>query len=207
MDGRNVAYTGSPEDDDFRRVLEALVAEKGIEPHMLVALNEHDAWNQLTEAFDLAGDGELQEAMVLVDDTARQFAAIDPAYFDSVRVGLLGDYLEGRDDASVRTLGARLLDGSAAGTPAVLGNLAWFLVAPERGHELPDLALATRIAERAVDLSGAHDAFLLAVLARCQWLADGRAQALATLATALSLVDDGSDMQRELQVMLDEYGR
>ncbi|MFO0829581.1 MAG: redoxin domain-containing protein [Phycisphaerales bacterium] len=85
----------------------------------------------------------------------------------------------------------------------VLNAVAWTII-DTPGIEKRDTALATQIAQQAVEASGGKDGTILDTLARCYWESGDKAKAIETQKKACELTTDGP-MAEQLKATLKKY--
>jgi hypothetical protein len=120
---------------------------------------------------------------------------------DPLRFRLL---LANGDGPGASSVGARVVERAAvAGDVAQLVDLARQIIEPGAKVSPPDLELALRAAQKAVDATSQTDAYSLETLARVQAARDEHPAAVATLTQALQVA---SERQKpELMRLLEEY--
>lgn len=111
------------------------------------------------------------------------------------------------EEADAVSAGEKLLEGELGQEPQILNNIAWSLVAPNRGVEPGPKAieLASQAIAKAVEKTEGQDWALLDTLARVQFLQGNVAQALATQEKAVELAGDEADRDPGVKSRLEEY--
>lgn len=211
-DGK-IAYIGHPEDPAFAETLQQIVDGKFDLQKAVAAYKkaqaEQAAWEKarghyietMMAAQDLLEAGKVDEALAKVDEAAKLMPAADQASADVMKFRML---MAAQEYDRAYAIGARLIAGPFNDDAMVLNAIAWSIVDPEIDIDKPDVALAFKAAERAVELTDSMEPAVIDTLARCYWLKGDKAKAVELQKQAIGLVEDPA-MKTELQKTLDEY--
>ncbi len=102
-------------------------------------------------------------------------------------------------------LGDQLVRGAAKDDAEALNAIAWSLVDPAANIPNPDLGLALKASERADDLTGGKDPFVLDTVARVWFLKGNYSKAAKIQQKAVDNAGSRPELKRELQQRLSEY--
>lgn len=201
-----VAWSGHPFLDGLEAALDAVLSgEPGAVDEVLAA--RHQALVDIAALrAEHAKLSRLSGREARAAEVVGRMVAIDPA----LAAPWLAWTWEDLADAGLReeaaAWGARVVDELAQDDAALLGELAWAAVHPQREVRHHDTALAVRAARRAVELTGGRDGGLLDTLARALWLAGQRDDALRRQREAVSAAFT-ADERAALQKTLEQYER
>ncbi|MFO1490512.1 MAG: redoxin family protein [Kiritimatiellia bacterium] len=192
-DGK-ILWVGHPM--QLEGVLDAVLAGT-FDPEKQKAEAEKESAMEKKFADALDGVNSPEDALAALEKLGKDNPEL-AAQTTSMRFGIMISALKDYDGAY--KLAAQIAETSKDDAQS-LNELAWMiLTAP--GLEKRDIALATKMAERAVEVSKGEDAAILDTLARAFFEA-GRAKAIETQKKAIEKADD--DSKDVLQAALDAY--
>ncbi|MGD8453369.1 MAG: redoxin family protein [Phycisphaerae bacterium] len=212
-DGK-IGYIGHPQNPRFEETLQQLVDGTFDIAKAIAACKEEQerqaAWEKaygqyvalMTEARALVEAGKIDEGLAKIDEAGKLLPDADPAGVDMQKFHVL-IYAKEYDQAYA--IAARLVAGPFNDNASALNSIAWSIVDPEAAIMKPDLPLAFKAAERAVELTESKDASIVDTLARCYWLKGDKAKAIELQTQAVALCEDNPAMKESLQKTLDEY--
>jgi len=209
-----IAFIGHPQDPAFERTIQQLVDGKFDMKDAIAAFQEEHArtaelekayrqyMTLMTEARELVDAGKIDEGVAKIDEAAKLVPDADPSNAEMQKYLLL---LHAKQYDRAYAIGKRLVAGPVKDDPSALNAIAWSVVDPEAKIEKPDLALAFKAAERAVELTESKEPAILDTLARCYWLKGNKAKAIELQAKAVELCEVDAEIRESLQATLDEY--
>ncbi len=150
--------------------------------------------------------GELMQAEKFDEAFAEmdKLVVLMPEAATRVAMTKFGHYMEADKHTEAYKLANDLVEGTGKNDVELLNFIAWSIVDPAKNVEKPNLDVALKAANRAVEVTKSKDAAVLDTLARVYWLQNDKAKALETQANAVAVCKDET-MKTELEERLAEY--
>jgi len=182
---------------EMGEVLDGIVAGK-FDPSAAVQAQEQEA----NDRQKIMGHMQKYSEMMQNGDTKGALAELDSAIKESPSsekmLGELKLELMARTgDAGTNAYAKKRSEGPIKDQAMSLNNVAWYLVDDEINFKKADYKLATKIAERAAELSKSADPTILDTLAYCYFKAGNIDKAISTQEKAVKLLDTAKGLDAE----------
>lgn len=202
---QHIVWIGHPLDEAFEGVVEQ------------VASGEYDtkaAADKATRAAELEAKskkliGDLQSAMQGGDNAgamkaAEELIALDGEKFGGAGAAVFGAVLQsGKDTAEAYAFADKLAAGSLKDNAEGLNALAWTIVDPQNPVTNPNVDVAIKFADRAVEVSKGKEASILDTQSRAYFVKGDVAKAISIQEKAVELAP--AELKADLTKSLEEY--